>query len=535
MSPLLPLRAVTALVTLLTALVWTSAGGATHAPPGTKLWAYQSNVPPTARIYQYDLGTDTFEADCLPTPSGNGRAIAFDPQDSNLWYAFVGPADGFIHKTTRPPGCQHVAQIPFGDGPGGATQDDIGAMDMDPASNRLWAAGYTPVANRQVLYEVNTSNGAILRACSVPKALFDPGGNDTLAVTLDITGLPAGTYLLTDAGEFNTLDPLQVVDATSAAPYSGPSSVPPCTIVTAFDPPVGVTGIDFLDPPFNDLIATDLNLIYDFGNAPYLLTEAVMPAFPGNSLEDISVGIPGEVVSEPFMLDLTPATAVNRVGTEHCVTAHVTDEAGQPVVGVTVVFDVSGVSDEHGTATTDSSGEATFCYVGPELPGEDVIRAFADTNGDGMQGAPPPAGNEPGDEATKTWTPPASTTGCEVKITQGGRITTLEGDDATFGGNASVGAAGTASGQEEYQDHGPASALDFHSLEIVSVVCSDDGKEASIFGDGTVDGSGRFAFRIRVRDEAEPGAGSDVYGILIANGYASGDRTLAGGNVQIHL
>jgi Bacterial Ig-like domain (group 1) len=391
------------------------------------------------------------------------------------------------------------------------------------------------VANRQVLYEVNKSNGAILRACSVPKALFDPGGNDTLAVTHDITGLSDGTYLLTDAGEFNTLDPLQVVDAASAAPYSGPASVPPCTIVTVFDPPVGVTGIDFVDPLLNDLIATDQNLIYDFGNAPYLLTEAVMPAFPGTGLEDISVGMPGEVAAEPFSLVLTPAQATNTVGTEHCVTATVTDEAGQPVPGVTVVFDVSGASTEHGTPTTDSSGEATFCYTGPELPGQDVIHAFADTDGHGTQDAPPPPlGKEPGDEATKTWIPPASTPGCEVKLTQGGRITTVDGDDATFAGNASVDAEGVATGQEEYQDHGPAAELDFHSLEIASVVCSEGGKEASIFGDGTVAGSGDFGFRIRVRDEAEPGAGADVYGILIANGYASGDQTLAGGNVQIH-
>jgi Bacterial Ig-like domain (group 1) len=530
----LPLRAVTLVLALVAILVAPSVAPASHAPPGTKLWAYQANVPPTARIYQYDIGTDMFEADCLPTPSGNGRAIAFDPQDSNLWYAFIGPPDGYIHKTTRPPGCRHVTQIPFGDGPGGVTQDDIGALDLDPGSNRLWAAGYTPVANRQVLYEVNTSNGAILRACSVAKALFDPGGNDTLAVTHEITGLTDGTYLVTDAGEFNTLDPLQVVDAASATAYTGPAGVPPCAIVTSFDPPVGVTGIDFLDPPFNDLIATDQNLIYDFGNAPYLLTEALMPAVPGTGLEDISVGVPGELSAEPFMLDLTPKTSTNTVETPHCVTATVVDESGQPVAGVMVVFDVSGVSDEDGSATTDSSGEATFCYTGPPVPGTDVIRAFADTDSDGTQDAPPPAGNEPADEATKIWIPPASTPGCDVKITQGGRIVTAEGDEATFGGNATVDGAGAASGQEEYQDHGPASDLDFHSLEIVSVVCSQDGKEASIFGDGTVDGSGEFGFRIRVRDQAEPGTGFDVYGIVIANGYASGDQTLVGGNVQVH-
>jgi hypothetical protein len=201
LSETLLLRSVAFVLALLAMLVWSSAADASHAPPGTKLWAYQSNSPPNARIYQYDIASDTYEADCLPVPSGNGRAIAFDPQDSNLWYAFVGPPDGFIHKTSPPPACTPVGMIPFDDGPGGATQDDIGALDLEPGTNRPWAAGYTPVNNWQVLYEVNSSSGAILRACSVPQALFDPGGNDTLA-THDIAGLPGGTYLLTDAGEF---------------------------------------------------------------------------------------------------------------------------------------------------------------------------------------------------------------------------------------------------------------------------------------------------------------------------------------------
>ena len=528
----LPLRSGALLLLALAALLWIPVAEATHAPPGTKLWAYESNVPPTARIYQYDLATDTFETSCLPTPSGNGRAIAFDPQDSNLWYAFVGPADGFIHKTTRPPGCVHVAQIPFGDGPGGATQDDIGALDLEPGTNRLWAAGYTPVADRQVLYQVNASTGAILKACSVPKALFDPGGNDTLAYTEQVGSLPAGSYLLTDAGLFNTLDPLQVVDATSAMTYTGPASVPPCAVVAAFDPPVGLTGIDIEEPPFNDLIGTDLEFIYDFGEAPYSMVDAVMSGLPSTSLIDISLGTLPASGGEPFALDLSPAVASNQVGTQHCVTATVTDGSGQPVAGVSVVFDVTGASTRHAAVGTSSSGEAVFCYTGPVLPGTDVIHAFADTNGDAAQGAPPPAGDEPADVASKTWIPPVSTPGCEIKITQGGRITALNGDPATFGGNADVDV--TASGQQQYQDHGPAADVDFHSIDVDSVVCSPDGKEAEIFGDGTVNGSGSFPYRIRVRDVADPGTGVDRYGIVLGNGYASGDRTLEGGNVKIH-
>jgi hypothetical protein len=404
------------------ALLSSAPASASHAPPGTKLWGYQANGPPNARIFQYDIGTDTFETECLPTPSGNGRAIAFDPADGRLWYAFIGPADGLIHKTTPPPACVPAGQIPFGEGPGPPTQDDIGALDVDPDDGHLWAAGYTPDAGRQILYKVNKSSGAILAACWVPKAAFDPGGNDTLAVTRHIGGLPQGKYLVTDAGEFSTLDPLLVVDAASAAPYTLPATAPRCDVVAMFDPPVGVTGVDFEDPPVNDLIGTDLNFIYDFGNAPYATITAAMPALPGTSLEDIAIGS----------------------------------------------------------------------------------------------------------------VPPASTPGCEVTITEGGHITALNGDRATFGGNASVDLSGSARGEEEYQDHGPARPLDFHSTKILSLVCSDDGKEAEIFGEGNVDGSGPFVFRIRVRDEAEPGAGADVYGILIGNGYASGDQTLEGGNVQIH-
>jgi hypothetical protein len=532
MSQMAPPRAVAVVLAILMLLLWSSAASGSHAPPGTKLWAYEANTPPTARILQYDLATDMPETQCVPTPSGNGRGIAFDPADGKLWYAFVNPPDGMIHKTTPPPSCVPAGQIPFGEGLGPPTQDDIGALDVDPVDGHLWAAGYTPDAGRQILYKVNKSSGAILAACWVPVAPFG-GGNDTLAVTEHIAGLPQGKYLVTDAGEFNTFDPLLVADAASAAPYTTPATVPPCNIVATFDPPVGVTGIDFEDSPFNDLIGTDTQFIYDFGNAPYNTIGAVMSALPSASLEDITIGVPTVVQGQPFSLVLSPKQASNQVGTQHCVTATVTDSNSQPVAGVAVVFDVQGASNTGGTNTTNNGGQATFCYTGPQLPGADVIRAFADTNGNGMQDALPPAGNEPADEATKTWRPPAPTPGCEAKITQGGRITAQNGDRATFGGNASVDLTGSAAGQEEYEDHGPARPLNFHSTEIISVVCSTDGKEAQIFGDGTVDGSGSFSFRIRVRDQAEPGAGADIYGILISNGYASGDQTLEGGNVQI--
>ena len=88
-------------------------------------------------------------------------------------------------------------------------------------------------------------------------------------------------------------------------------------------------------------------------------------------------------------------------------------------------------------------------------------------------------------------------------------------------------------GQEEYQDHGPATDLNIHSINVQAVTCSADGTEASIFGQATVNGSGTFDYRIDLEDQGEPGT-SDTYRIRLSGGYDSGEQVLGGGNVQIH-
>ena len=228
------------------------------------------------------------------------------------------------------------------------------------------------------------------------------------------------------------------------------------------------------------------------------------------------------VVGPPASLELEPATDVNPVDTEHCVTASVEDVAGNPTPGITVRFDVTGSVTADGSATTDADGEAEFCYDGPALPGADTITAYADTDNDATQDA-----GEPSDTATKTWVLPASTEGC--KVTYGGRITAANGDRATFGGNAAVPPAG----QQQYQDHGPAMDVNVHSIDVLAVTCSADGTQASIFGTATVNGSGTFDYRIDLKDLGEPGR-NDTYRIRLSNGYDSGEQTLLGGNVQIH-
>ena len=225
-------------------------------------------------------------------------------------------------------------------------------------------------------------------------------------------------------------------------------------------------------------------------------------------------------------LTLEPETATNPVDTEHCVTATVTNMFGIPQQGVTVRFAVMGSVNTSGSATTDTNGEAMFCYDGPALPGTDLISAYADVDDDNMQDL-----GEPFDTATKTWTFPITTPGCEVTITNGGWIIAMNGDRASFGGNAKSDEDGNVSGQEEYQDHGPAEPFNLHGTPMV-ITCTNDATEATIFGEATINGTGSHTFRIDVKDFAEPGKGIDRYRIQVES-YDSGDQTLEGGNVQI--
>jgi hypothetical protein len=126
-----------------------------------------------------------------------------------------------------------------------------------------------------------------------------------------------------------------------------------------------------------------------------------------------------------------------------------------------------------------------------------------------------------------------STPGCEVNISNGGKITALNTDEATFGGNAKVSASGATSGQEEYQDHGPLQPMNVKALTVQAVICDQDDMSAEIYGMASVDGMGEHEYRIKVHDGGEPGT-NDTYGILVPDvSYASGDQQLEGGNVQI--
>ncbi len=93
--------------------------------------------------------------------------------------------------------------------------------------------------------------------------------------------------------------------------------------------------------------------------------------------------------------------------------------------------------------------------------------------------------------------------------------------------------SGTALGQQEYHDHGPAAARKVNSIELLALICDPTAGTATIFGTATVDGSGTYFFRIDLIDLGNPGTG-DSYGITLSDGYASGLQTLQGGNITIH-
>jgi hypothetical protein len=231
-----------------------------NAPPGngsTLLWGYEAAVT-GARILSYDIGPSgtgpLSQLDsCIPThmagvlTSQDGRGLAFDPLDGNLWNTqllfpqFSG--DGYIHKNTPPPDCMPVTDIPFGDGPGGMIQDDIGALDVDQGSKHIWAAGYFPISvgggpPRNYFYLVNRNNGKIIQSCFIVATSGEPF-NDTLTYAR-LKGVPgSGQDLVTDGGEFDAGDPLKVIDTSSC--HNGRQA----TIVATIAKSRGMTGIDF--------------------------------------------------------------------------------------------------------------------------------------------------------------------------------------------------------------------------------------------------------------------------------------------------
>lgn len=325
----------------------------------------------------------------------------------------------------------------------------------------------------------------------------------------------------------------QAIGGGVALTYPGATQITApgaCQVVTGpggtitIDVPIARVSIDALNGTLYSVTASTMTLPERASTAPSL--GGIGGTF--FNLIDVARAYNASFTSSTAVTSLTlaPKTATNTVGTQHCVTATVTTASGGPASRVTVRFRVTGANSASGSGTTSSSGQALFCYSGANA-GDDTIAAYADVNRNGVQDP-----GEPGDTASKTWAP-RSTPGCDAKITNGGQITTDQGDQATFGGEATGLASGSASGNEEYQDHGPASPMNVKSQVVTSITCDASRTHASIFGEATIDGGSLASYEIDVVDNGEPGS-NDHYRIRLSNGYDSGDHTLSGGNVQIH-
>ena len=127
---------------------------------------------------------------------------------------------------------------------------------------------------------------------------------------------------------------------------------------------------------------------------------------------------PVDIGTRPEVLDLLPqdtpnagdrlsldqASASEAVGVTHDVAVTLTNVTGGPLPGRPVAFAVAGANATTGTAVTDAAGQATLSWLGT-TPGEDVLTAWVDTNGNGT--------NEPDEAAASigtTWTEPAGIT-----------------------------------------------------------------------------------------------------------------------------
>ncbi len=98
-----------------------------------------------------------------------------------------------------------------------------------------------------------------------------------------------------------------------------------------------------------------------------------------------SYGYPGGLSLAPVArvttVSLSPKTATEVVGTQHCLTATVQDQNSAALQGVRVDFVVTGANSASGFAQTVADGTAQFCYTG-SATGNDTVIASVGTLSD---------------------------------------------------------------------------------------------------------------------------------------------------------
>jgi hypothetical protein len=92
-----------------------------------------------------------------------------------------------------------------------------------------------------------------------------------------------------------------------------------------------------------------------------------------------SYGYPGGMslaqIAIVTSISLTPLTATNPVGTQHCVDGLVRDQNNAPVPGVRVDYTVTGPNARNGFANAGANGVAQFCYTGTNAGTDSIVGA----------------------------------------------------------------------------------------------------------------------------------------------------------------
>jgi hypothetical protein len=220
---------------------------------------------------------------------------------------------------------------------------------------------------------------------------------------------------------------------------------------------------------------------------------------------------------DPATVVLSPAAAVNTVGTFHELTAAVADESGEPVADAVVRFSVAGASSGTGLCLTDVTGECMFSYQVAEFPGEDTITAYVDEDADGVQDE-----LEPTATATKSIVLPTSTTGRTA-------------GDGKYGAAANVtftlsarNDGSTLRGSCVFKDK--AADISIKCLDVLAYV--QFGNTAAFYGHAEQNGVATL-YRIDVVDNGQPGSSpADFISITTAVGYGS-SGPVTSGDVQV--
>lgn len=281
--------------------------------------------------------------------------------------------------------------------PPGASYCDHVVEQMPPVSS--WGRQFVtePLATRQ---------GDTFRI------LAHEDGTDVSINGTSVATLAAGQFhetILNEASVIETSGPVLVAQYSNSTTYDGVTSDP----------------FEMLVPPYEQFLANytvttpasgfSLNFINvvvpDAAVGQLMLDGAVVPAsqfspiggsgFSGAQLavdlgahtldasvpfgvfvygfdRDDSYGYPGGLSLSPIAvvsdLKLTPNDAERIIGEQHCVTASVADQNGDPLESIRVDFTVTGANAQSNFAFTDTAGVAEYCYAGQAV-GQDTILA----------------------------------------------------------------------------------------------------------------------------------------------------------------